>query len=131
MSDSEGNTRRRFTAEYKQAVLERLEGCSERGERTQLLQDEGLLWSHVAKWRRQSEAGMLEDSWTELSSRQRLELLLQEREALLDEIEQLRRENDGLRRDVGDALTPPGFTERLGRVLRRRRPEGEKDQDEA
>ena len=130
MSETDAAGRRRFTADYKQAILDRLEGCSERGERSQLLEKEGLLWSHVAKWRRQREAGMLEDSWTELSARHRLELLLQEREALLEEIDGLRRQNDDLRHEVGQALTPPSLAERLGRVLGRgRKKPAEPDED--
>ena len=121
MSSSEAPKRRHFTAEYKQAILEKLDACAERGARTQVLQEEELLWSHVAKWRRQREAGLLDDSWSELSSLGRLDLLLQEREALLEEIDQLRIQNDRLRRQVGEALAPPRLRDRLSRLFSRQR----------
>jgi transposase-like protein len=51
--------RRRFTAEYKKAVLEEADHCSA-GEIGALLRREGLYSSHLTSWRRQREGGALE-----------------------------------------------------------------------
>ena len=116
MSRPEAPKRRQFTAEYKQSILDRLDACTERGQRSRVLQVEDLLWSHVAKWRRQRDAGMLDDSWTELSTRSRLDLLLQEREELLSEIEGLQEENEKLQEQAGSRRGP--LREALARLLR-------------
>jgi len=51
--------RRRFTAEYKLAVLREADGCSGSGEIGELLRREGLYRSHLATWRRQRDEGAL------------------------------------------------------------------------
>ena len=119
MSRSEPPKRRQFTADFKQSVLDRLDACTERGERSRILQLEDLLWSHVAKWRRQRDAGMLDDSWTELSTRSRLDLLLQEREELLAEIDGLREENEKLQSNAPPDSNRAPLREALARLLRR------------
>ena len=45
--------RRRFTAEYKAAVLREADACQEPGQVGALLRREGLYSSHLAQWRRQ------------------------------------------------------------------------------
>jgi hypothetical protein len=112
--------RRRFTVEYELRILRELDACAERGDRTAIVEREDLLWSHVAKWRRQREVGALEDSWMELSSQARLLQLAQERDALLDEIDELRRENVELRRQATTALLPHRLRDGLARLLGRR-----------
>jgi transposase-like protein len=52
--------RRRFSAEYKLAILRRADGLSRPGEIGALLRREGLYSSHLSTWRRQREAGALE-----------------------------------------------------------------------
>lgn len=51
--------RRRFTAEYKRAILKEADLCSA-GETGALLRREGLYSSHLTSWRRQREGGELE-----------------------------------------------------------------------
>jgi len=51
--------RRRFTAEYKRAILKEADRCSA-GETGALLRREGLYSSHLTSWRRQREGGELE-----------------------------------------------------------------------
>ncbi len=51
--------RRRFTAEYKLAVLREADECSQPGEVGALLRREGLYSSHLAEWRKQREVGSL------------------------------------------------------------------------
>ena len=52
--------RRRFTAEYKLAVLREADGLTRPGEIGALLRREGLYSSHLSTWRAQREAGSLE-----------------------------------------------------------------------
>jgi len=51
--------RRRFTAEYKLAVLREADGCTQPGEVGALLRREGLYSSHLVTWRRQRDAGSI------------------------------------------------------------------------
>jgi hypothetical protein len=51
--------RRQFTAAYKLGILRQAEVCTEPGELGALLSREGLYSSHLTKWRRQREAGVL------------------------------------------------------------------------
>ena len=51
--------RRRFTAEYKQRILDEADQCTELGEIGALLRREGLYSSHLTTWRRQHDSGAL------------------------------------------------------------------------
>jgi transposase-like protein len=53
-------TRRRFTADYKLAIVEEYDGLTEPGARGALLRREGLYSSHIAEWRRARDAGALQ-----------------------------------------------------------------------
>jgi transposase len=55
----EGPMRRRFSAEYKLAILREADGCSQPGGVAALLRREGLYSSHLAQWRKQRDAGAL------------------------------------------------------------------------
>jgi len=55
----EGPKRRRFTAEYKLAILREADACSRPGEIGALLRREGLYSSLLSEWRKQREAGSL------------------------------------------------------------------------
>lgn len=129
MSRRDPPKRRQFTAEYKQSVLDGLDACTERGQRSRYLQAEDLLWSHVAKWRRQRDAGMLDDSWSELSTRSRLDLLMQEREELLAEIDGLRDENEKLQEQAAGGPRRGPLREAVARFLRPRDDEGGRTED--
>lgn len=52
--------RRRFTATYKQRILEEAERCTQPGELGALLRREGLYASHLTRWRAERRAGQLE-----------------------------------------------------------------------
>jgi transposase len=52
-------TRRRFSPEYKLAVLKEADAATEPGAVGALLRREGLYSSHLVDWRRQREAGAL------------------------------------------------------------------------
>ena len=50
--------RRRFTADFKQRILDQADACKEPGEVGALLRREGLYSSHLAAWRRQRKDGL-------------------------------------------------------------------------
>ena len=52
--------RRRFSAQYKLAIVREADACSEPGEVGALLRREGLYTSHLNYWRKQRDAGALE-----------------------------------------------------------------------
>lgn len=52
-------TRRRFTSEYKLALLREADAAAEPGEIGALLRREGLYSSHLSTWRRQRDEGAL------------------------------------------------------------------------
>jgi transposase len=52
--------RRRFTGEYKRRILAELDTAQAPGDIGALLRREGLYSSHLTKWRREREAGILE-----------------------------------------------------------------------
>jgi transposase len=52
--------RRRFSAEYKLAILREADACTQPGQIGALLRREGLYSSHLVDWRRQREVGALQ-----------------------------------------------------------------------
>src|SRR5712672_708356 len=52
--------RRRFTAEYKQKILAQTDAAKGSGDIGAVLRREGLYSSHLTKWRREREDGILE-----------------------------------------------------------------------
>lgn len=56
--------RRTFTAAYKLDILKKVDACRADGERGQLLRREGLYSSHLTQWRRQRDAGALQELGT-------------------------------------------------------------------
>lgn len=100
--------RRRFTAEFKAAVLDELEACKTHGEATEFLRGKGLYWSHVAKWRAQAESGVLEDSWTEATVRRQFEALIRDCAQLRREAAELREANRRLRGEGQERRTGQG-----------------------
>ena len=89
--------RRRFTAEYKRAILKEADLCHA-GELGALLRREGLYSSHLSAWRRQREKGMLEALTPKKRGRKAKPF-----SPLVKENERLRRENDALQRRLTQA----------------------------
>jgi transposase-like protein len=56
----EGPKRRRFSAEYKLAILREVEACTAPGEIGALCRREGLYSSLLSEWRKQRDAGSLQ-----------------------------------------------------------------------
>ena len=54
-------TRRRFSAEYKLAILDEYERLSDPGAKGALLRREGLYSSHIVEWRRARDVGALRE----------------------------------------------------------------------
>lgn len=52
--------RRRYTAEYKLAILRETDPCTENGQIGAILRREGLYYSHLTKWRDARTRGELE-----------------------------------------------------------------------
>src|ERR1019366_142029 len=50
--------RRRFTTEYKHAIVEEYDAAAETGAKGAILRREGLYTSHIVEWRRAKEAGV-------------------------------------------------------------------------
>ena len=86
---SEKAERRQFTAKYKLRVLQELDRCSEPGQVGALVRREALYSSHIAKWRAQREAGLLQA----LAPKKRGHKPAERPQALIAENEQLRLEN--------------------------------------
>ncbi len=53
--------RRRFSAEYKLAILDEYERLTDAGAKGALLRREGLYSSHIVEWRRARDAGALKE----------------------------------------------------------------------
>lgn len=51
--------RRRFTAEYKLAIVAEYDACTDHGAKGALLRREGLYSSHIAEWRRAAKTGSM------------------------------------------------------------------------
>jgi len=81
-------TRRRFTAEYKLAVLAEYDRTTDPGAKGALLRREGLYSSHIVEWRRAREVGAL----AELAPKVRRS----KKSAEQRELERLRRRNERL-----------------------------------
>lgn len=81
--------RRRFTAEYKQRILQEVDACTQSGEIGALLRREGLFSSYLRNWRQQRDQG----------ARQGLTPAKRGRKAdpLAAELAQLKRENERLK----------------------------------
>lgn len=81
--------RRQFSLEYKRRILAEADGCSQRGELGALLRREGLYSSHLDKWRKQREQGVLTGSNGQKRGRKP--------DPQADEIARLQRENEQMR----------------------------------
>ena len=89
-------TRRTFTTNYKQWVLEEADKCGQRpGQIGALLRRDGLYSSHLTTWRRQREAGQLAGLKPKKRGRR------VDKEAA--EIAALKQENERLKRQMAQA----------------------------
>lgn len=105
-------SRRRFTAAYKQRILERADRCSEPGEIGALLRREGLYSSHLSNWRRQRDQGVL----VGLTPRKRGRKA-EQRSAESVRLEQLERDNETLRTKLEQAELIIDVQKKVSRLL--------------
>ena len=102
--------RRRFSAEYKQRILEEADGCTQRGQIGALLRREGLYSSHLSKWRRQRSRGQLEG----LSPKKRGR---KPQGPAVEEMARLQRENERLRARLEQAEMIIDVQKKLSQLL--------------
>jgi len=104
--------RRRFSAEYKLAIVAEYDGCTDVGAKGALLRREGLYSSHVTEWRKASKTGSLAGlAGTPRPTKRSPEQV---------ELEKLRRRNDRLERELAKteaALTIMGKAHELLELL--------------
>ncbi len=89
--------RRRFTAAYKQRIVDEADRCAGPGDVGALLRREGLYSSHLSDWRKQRAAGAAAGLASQRPGRKRAQT------AAEAEVAQLRRENTTLKRQLAQA----------------------------
>ena len=87
--------RRRFSAEYKLAILREADRCTEPGQIGALLRRERLYSSHLVDWRRQRDTGALQALARKRGRKPA--------DPARVEVERLRRENERLAHKLGQA----------------------------
>ena len=92
--------RRTFTAKYKLETLKEAEACTEPGEIGALLRREGLYSSHLSKWRRQRDEGVLAGLTPKKRGRKPRKVSAEARR-----VAELERENARLRQELAKAET--------------------------
>ena len=102
--------RRRFTAAYKQRILDEAERCTEPGQMGALLRREGLYSSHLSNWRRQQEQAL---------TAQRRGRKVSTRAAQAERLEQLERENGRLREQLEQAHAIIDVQKKIAALLER------------
>lgn len=112
--------RRRFTAAYKQRILEEADACQEPGEIGALLRREGIYSSYLANWRNQRRQGTLSGS-----SEKKRGPKSNNNSELQDELERLKRENARLKQQLDKAETIIDVQKKLSTLLGVMMPETE------
>jgi transposase-like protein len=102
--------RRRFTAGYKQRILEEADNCTKPGQVGALLRREGLYSSHLTTWRRQRERGIFEGLAPKKRGRKN-------KDELEKELNNLRRENEDLQERLEQAEAIIEVQKKLARLL--------------
>jgi transposase len=82
--------RRKFSADYKNQILQEFDACKQPGEKGALLRREGIYSSYINTWRRQLNQGGL-DGLGQQKRGPKLDLQGKENELLKREIEQLKK----------------------------------------
>ena len=98
--------RRRFSAAYKQRILQEVDACQERGQIGALLRREGLYSSHLSTWRKQRAVG-------ELTDKQRG----RKGDPAAAEVKRLKHENERLRKELEKAELIIDVQKKLSQVL--------------
>lgn len=101
--------RRHFTVSYKLRILQEADACTKPGQIGALLRREGLYFSNLSIWRRQSARGELNG----LSPKNRGPQV----DADAREIDRLKRENDRLKKKLDKAATIIEVQKKLSQLL--------------
>lgn len=101
--------RRKFTTEYKLAILAEADRSTETGSIGAMLRREGLYSSHLTSWRRQRDAGELAPGVTRRRGRK------ESKQA--KEMAKLQRENERLRAQLEQAELIIGAQKKLAQAL--------------
>lgn len=101
--------RRRFSAEYKQRILQEAAACTQPGEVGALLRREGLYSSHLTTWRQQRRRGELHGLTPAKRGRQA--------DPQAAEIARLQRENERLKAQLERAELIIEVQKKLSRML--------------
>jgi len=109
---SEKPIRRRFTAGYKQRILEKADRCTQRGELGALLRREGLYSSNLTTWRKQRDEGMLDGLKPKKRGRKP-----KRKDPVVEENRRLQRENQRLQLQLKKAETIIDFQKKLSEIL--------------
>jgi len=104
--------KRRFTAEYKLSILERLEACDSPEHKGAILRQEGLYSSHIANWRKAQREGTLQA----LSPKKRGPKPEPDAE-LKAQLKKLQRENEKLQTELYKAKTIIDVQKKLSTFL--------------
>lgn len=104
--------RRRFSADYKQRILQEADRCHQHGDLGALLRREGLYASHLSAWRRQREQGILDGLAPRRRGRKQ-----KRRDPLVEENQRLQHENRQLLARLEKAETIIEFQKKLSRLL--------------
>ncbi len=102
--------RRKFSAGYKQRILEEADNCTEPGQIGALLRREGLYSSHLSTWRRQRDQGLVQALGPKKRGRKR-------KDELEREVARLWRENERLQASLEQAETIIEVQKKLSRLL--------------
>lgn len=109
---TEAKPRRRFTAAYKLRVLDQADQCSEPGQIGALLRREGLYSSHLTKWRKQREQGILQGLTPAKRGRK-----AKHRNPLDARVAELERENQRLQHKLKQARTIIEAQKKISEIL--------------
>jgi transposase-like protein len=104
--------RRRFSAEYKLRILAEADGCTELGQRGELLRREGLYSSLLSTWRRQRDEGVLAGLASKRRGRK-----TKPKNPMADENARLQRENDRLKEKLRQAELIIGVQKKVSEML--------------
>jgi transposase-like protein len=108
----EKKPRRRFTAQYKLAILEKADKCTQPGQLGTLLRKEGLYSSNLTTWRQQKNDGLLTALAPKKRGRKKVE-----KNPLAKEVAKLQRENERLKRKLKKAETIIEVQKKISDIL--------------
>jgi transposase-like protein len=104
--------RRKYTAQYKIEVLQKVDSCTQLGQIGALLRKEGLYSSNLTAWRRQKEKGLLDALSPKKRGRKEIR-----KNPLTQEVARLQRENERLRGNLKQAETIIEVQKKISEML--------------